>query len=171
MQVRFYSTCGRCKSATSGFVFGKSVAVLQRQLRDDFGRTGKTQPTWSVTEIPSLRNPFEPFSPCGTVYHYFQARQKFVSVTRRTTVRDSVNVVDDFYFYDIYARESGRDIQARYNGTGSSSKGETGNVTRRVGTKRWQCRPVCWLRGHQIFDAGQLDSKTAETRAAEKTLW
>ena len=45
MQARFYSTCGQCKSATSGFVFGKSVAVLQRQLRDDFGRTGKTQPT------------------------------------------------------------------------------------------------------------------------------
>ena len=45
MQARFYSTCGQCKSATSGSVFGKSVAVLQRQLRDDFGRTGKTQPT------------------------------------------------------------------------------------------------------------------------------
>ena len=45
MQVRFYSTCSQCKSATSGFVFGKSVAVEQRQLRDDFGRTGKTQPT------------------------------------------------------------------------------------------------------------------------------
>jgi hypothetical protein len=28
-------------------------------------------------------------------------KQKTVSVTRRTTVRDSVNVVDDFY--DIYA--------------------------------------------------------------------
>ena len=41
MQAKFYSTCGQCKSATSGFVFGKSVAVLQRQLRDDFGRTGK----------------------------------------------------------------------------------------------------------------------------------
>jgi hypothetical protein len=45
VRVRFYSTCGQCKSATSVFVFDKSVAVLQRQLRDDFGRTGKTQPT------------------------------------------------------------------------------------------------------------------------------
>jgi hypothetical protein len=89
-----------------------------------------------------------------------------VSVTRRTAVRDRINVVDDLY--DIYARECGRNIQARYEGTGSSSQGETGNVTRRVGTKRWQRRSVCWLRGHQIFDAGQLDSKTAETKAGPK---
>jgi hypothetical protein len=38
-------TCGQCESAPSGFALGKNVAVLQRQLRDDLGRTGKTQTT------------------------------------------------------------------------------------------------------------------------------